>query len=265
MENIQSDLTPEKKRKKRFERWLSPPDVNFISKEAEEAYRKRVTRFIKAINLEKSDRVPVILPAGSFPIYHAGMTLKEIMYDNKKLCEAYLKFFDEFEADTLIGPGMIPSGRASEIIDSLSSKWPGRGLPDNASMQQYVEGEYMKADEYDVFLDDLSDFCLRYYLPRTLGALASFARFSPLPHILGMPNRFLAPAIMPDVQKSFQAIIDYGKEIARWRPVIPRLPVVKPMHLSIYWRIHCGELGGSSWICTGSRKTCSGPWRNWSR
>jgi uroporphyrinogen-III decarboxylase len=142
------------------------------------------------------------------------------MYDNKKLCEAYLKFFDEFEADTLIGPGMIPSGRASEIIDSLSSKWPGRGLPDNASMQQYVEGEYMKADEYDVFLDDLSDFCLRYYLPRTLGALASFARFSPLPHILGMPNRFLAPAIMPDVQKSFQAIIDYGKEIARWQKPI---------------------------------------------
>lgn len=216
-----SELTPDEKRAKRFENWLTPPNVEFSSREAEEAYLKRVTRFIKAITLEKPDRVPVILPAASYPIYYAGMTLKEAMYDNKKLCEAYLKFFNEFEADTFTSPAMVPSGRASEIINSLSSRLPGRGLPDDASMQQFVEGEYMRADEYDVFLDDLSDFCLRYYLPRTLGALNTFANFSPLPHILGMPNRFLGPAIMPEVQATFQSIIDYGKEMARWQaPII---------------------------------------------
>jgi len=221
MDNKRMELTTDEKRTERFKRWLTPPDVEFSSPGAEEAYKKRVTRFIKAITLEEPDRVPVVLPAGNFPIYHAGMTLKEAMYDNKKLCQAYRKFFNEFEADTFTSPFMVPSGRASEIINSLASKWPGHGLPDSASMQQFVEGEYMKADEYDVLLNDPSDFCLRYYLPRTLGALAPFAKFSPLPHILGMPNRFLAPAAMPEVRAAFQAIIDYGEETAKWQgPIV---------------------------------------------
>jgi len=211
-----AELTPDEKREERFKRWLSPKGVKFNNAEAEKAYKKRVTRFIKAIKLEEPDRVPVILPAGTFPVYYAGMTLKEAMYDNEKLCQAYRDFFKEFEADTFTNAGMVPSGRTSEIIDSLSTKWPGHGLPDNASMQQFVEGEYMKADEYDVLINDVSDFCLRYFLPRTLGALAPFARFTPLSHILGMPNRFLAPAVMPEVQAAFQAIIDYGKEMAKW-------------------------------------------------
>jgi hypothetical protein len=220
MEKRRQESTPDEKRAARFERWLAPPDIEFSSPENEAAYRKRVTRFIRAIKLEEPDRVPVILPAGNFPIYHAGLTLKEAMYDNIKLCQAYRKFFNEFEADTFTSPGMVPSGRASEIINSLSSRWPGHGLPDNASMQQFVEGEYMKADEYDVLLNDPSDFCLRYYLPRTLGALAPLAKFSPLPHILGMPNRFLAPAVMPEVRAAFQSVIDYGEELARWQEPI---------------------------------------------
>jgi hypothetical protein len=217
MEDKQTKVTPEEKRAERLKHWLSPPGVKFSSREAGEAYKKRVTRFIKTIQLERPDRVPVILPAGTFPLYHAGLTLKEAMYDNQKLCEAYRKFFGEFEGDTYASPSMVPPGRTMEIINSLTSKWPGHGLPENASMQQYVEGEYMKAEEYDLFMDDLSDFCLRYYLPRTLGALAPFAGFSPLPFILGMPNRFLMPAVRPEVQAAYQAIIDYGKEVANWQ------------------------------------------------
>ena len=217
MKKIFAELTPAEKRTERFERWLSPPGVKFSGPQAKEGYTKRVTRFIKAISLEEPDRVPVILPAGTFPIYYAGMTLKEAMYDNIKLLAAYRKFFNEFEGDTYSSPAMVPPGKATEIIDSLSSRWPGHGLPDNASMQQFVEGEYMKADEYDVLLKDPSDFFFRYYLPRNIGALAPFAKFSPFPHMLGMANRFLMPAVMPQVQKAFQTIIDYGKEVAKWQ------------------------------------------------
>ena len=216
-----AELTPAEKREKRFERWLSPKGVQFSGPEAERAYRERVTRFIRSIRLEEPDRVPLILPAGTFPLYYAGITLKEAMYDNEKLCRAFRDFFYEFEADTFASPIMVHPGRLSEIIDSHISKWPGHGLPDDASMQQFVEGEYMKSDEYDLFLDDLSDFCFRHYLPRTLGALKPFANFNPLPHILGMPNRFLMPAMMPEVQAAYQAIIDYGQEMAKWmRPIM---------------------------------------------
>ncbi len=220
MDNKRTELTPEEKREERFERWLSPPGIKFSSAEAEEGYKKRATRFIKTMKLEKPDRVPLMLPVGGFPLYYYGITLKEAMYDNKKLCQAYRKFFDDFKSDTFAG-AMAFSGRASEIIQSLSSRWPGHGLPDDASISQFVEDEYMKADEYDMFLNDLSDYCLRYYLPRSLGALAPFAKFSPLPFILGMPDRFLGPAVMPQVRAAFQAIIDYGKEIEEWsKPVM---------------------------------------------
>lgn len=209
-------LTPEQKREKRFGRWLSANEIEFKSPDAKKAYQQRVTRFIKVIKLEKPDRVPVILPAGSFPLYYAGITLKEAMYDNELLCQAYRKFLADFESDTFSGPMMVPSGKASEIIDTLTVKWPGHGLPDNTSMMQFVENEYMKEDEYDLFLEDLTDFCLRRYLPRSLGALAPFANFPPTPFILGMANRFLMPAVRPEVQAAYQAIIDHGKEIARW-------------------------------------------------
>jgi uroporphyrinogen-III decarboxylase len=209
-------LTSEQKRDKRFEQWLEAKDVQFKSPEAKKGYQERVTRFIKVFKLEKPDRVPVILPAGSYPLYYAGMTLKEAMYDNNRLCQAYRKFFEDFESDTFTGPGMVPSGKASEIIDSQIVKWPGHGLPDNASMQQFVEGEYMKADEYDLFLEDLTDWCLRFYLPRSLGALAPFANFQPTPFILGMANKFVMPAVMPQVRAAYQAIIDYGIETAKW-------------------------------------------------
>jgi len=220
MENKTIEQTPDEKRAARFEQWLYPLDVKFESPEAEEGYKKRVTRFIKVLSLEEPDRVPLTLPAGTFPLYYAGMTLKEAMYDNEGLCQAYRRFFDEFKADTFSSPAMVPPGKASEVINSISSRWPGHGLPDDASMQQFVEDEYMKADEYDILLKDPSDFCLRYYLPRTLGALAPFVHFSPLPHILGMPNRFLGPSVIPDFRAALQAIIDYGREIAEWQKPI---------------------------------------------
>ena len=77
MEKKSTELTPDGKRTERFKRWLSPPNVKFSGPAAEEGYKKRVTRFMKVMNLEEPDRVPVILPAGTFPLYYAGMTLKE--------------------------------------------------------------------------------------------------------------------------------------------------------------------------------------------
>jgi uroporphyrinogen-III decarboxylase len=208
--------TPEQKQEQWFEQWLEPPGVEFKDTAAKQAYKDRLTRFIKVFRLEQPDRVPLILPAGNFPIYNAGMTLKEAMHDNRKLIDAYKKFMAEFESDTFMGPMMIPSAKAAEIIDTRTSKWPGHGLPDHASMLQFVEGEYMKEDDYDLFLEDLTDFCLRRYIPRSIGALAPFEHFPPTPFILGMANKFLTPAVMPQVRAAYQAIVDYGEETARW-------------------------------------------------
>jgi len=208
-------MTAEQKREKRFQQWLEPKGVQFKSPDAERRYRERVGRFIKAFNLEKPDRVPVVLPAGTFPVYYAGMTLKDAMRDVEGLCNAYRKFLNEFESDSFAAP-MVPSAKAMEIIGTRNLKWPGGGLPDHATMLQFVEGEYMKADEYDLLLNDPSDYCLRRYIPRNMGALAPFADFEPTQFILGMANKFLNPAMFPAVRAAYKAIIDYGEENARW-------------------------------------------------
>lgn len=80
MDKSWADLTMEEKRQERFKRWLSP-DVKFPSLEAEEAYKARASRFIKAISLEEPNRVPVMLPAANLPAFYAGRNLKKVMYD----------------------------------------------------------------------------------------------------------------------------------------------------------------------------------------
>ena len=91
---------PEQKRETRFEQWLNPKEVQFTNEQAKKKYQERVNRFIKVIKLEKPDRVPVILPAGSFPLHYSGMTLKEAMHDNEGLVQAYRKFFADFESES---------------------------------------------------------------------------------------------------------------------------------------------------------------------
>ncbi|MCX7912874.1 MAG: hypothetical protein N2506_07975, partial [Dehalococcoidales bacterium] len=139
-------LSWEEKRKKRFERWLSPPGVTFPSREAEKRYKERVTRFIKAFQLEEPDRVPVILPAGNYPAYYAGYDLRTVMYDYDKMQAAWLKFLNDFEEDmdTFTPPGMIPPGRSLEAVDYRLYKWPGHGISGDTTSYQCVEAEWMK-------------------------------------------------------------------------------------------------------------------------
>jgi hypothetical protein len=144
MDNEWAKLTPEEKREERIKRWLSPRGVQFVSPEAEKAYKARLTRIVDAIQLREPDRVPVILPAGIFPAYYAGKRLKTVMYDYDELRQAWRQFLREFSGDTHGSPAVVPPGRVSEILESKTSKWPGHGLPDNASMVQFVEGEYMR-------------------------------------------------------------------------------------------------------------------------
>jgi hypothetical protein len=71
-----------------------------------------------------------------------------------------------------------------EALDNKTMLWPGHGVSVHHS-HQFVEGEYMQADEYDLFLDDLSDYLIRYHLPRTNGLLAPLGQLPPLTSLMG--------------------------------------------------------------------------------
>lgn len=219
-ERAWSDLSAEEKREKRFDRWLSPPGITFPNGEVERGYQERVTRFIKAVNLKEHDRVPVILPAGVSPAYHAGSTLKRVMYDYGELRRAWLKFLDDFELDTFGGPGVVPPGRALDIIDLKITRWPGHGLDDDVRSQQFVEDEYMTADEYDAFTEDPRDFLMRSFLPRAAGAFGGFRKLKPATLPMTIPLSYAAQYGDPDVRASFEALLEAGAEVAKWHAVV---------------------------------------------
>jgi hypothetical protein len=186
-----NELTWQQKRALRLDKWINATDVDWVSKEAEAGYKARATRLARAATMEIPDRVPCMVPAGWLPAYTAGITLKEAMYDPARMQWAWLKFLDEFDSDTFDGT-LFFQAPVSDLLESKTQKWPGHGLPDDSHSYQFVEGEYMKADEYDLFMKDPLDFQLRKLLPREMGVFELFAEQPSFSGYMGLPQRLIA-------------------------------------------------------------------------
>ncbi len=213
------DLTPEEKREQRYQWWLSP-GIKFASPEAEKSYGERALRFVNAYRVEKPDRVPVSLPLGNMPAYMAGTDLHTVMYDYDKLRQAWRKYYDENETDLAITPGMVLPAKVYDLLDYKLYSWPGHGLPKNAMGIQFVEGEYMSEDEYDLLISNPSDFWMRFYIPRVFGAFESWKFLNPFTSIIEAPGAWFMPFSRPELQASAQALINVGNELKTWSKMI---------------------------------------------
>ena len=210
-----AELTWQQKRDLRLNKWISGEGIKFVSKQAEKDYKARATRLAKAAKMELSDRVPCMIPTGWFPAKNAGVTLKEVMYDPELMKKVWLKFVDEFDSDTFDGT-LFFQAQVNDILEAKTQKWPGHGLPDDAHSYQYVEGVYMKADEYDLFMKDPFDFQLRHLLPRTMGVFEPFADVPSFSSYQGLPQRLMAMCLDPRFQKLFKAIREASKYLPAW-------------------------------------------------
>ena len=101
------------------------------------------------------------------------------MYDYEKLGKAMKKFHADFMPDTAASAGLYVPGTVLEILDYKLYHWPGHGVPENTSYQ-CAEAEFMKQDEYAAYLSDPSDYFIRRYLPRVMGALEPLKDLSAL-------------------------------------------------------------------------------------
>ena len=181
-------------------------------------YQQKLNRIEDAVHLRKPDRVPIILEFGYFVARYAGITYQDLIYDPIKCAAAYRKTVADFAPDAF---HCIPfdSGPAMEAIDSLTVKWPGHGLGPNQS-HQYVEGEFMLADDYDAFLEDPTGFLLRSYLPRICGTLASLKDFPDMVSLLGPARGIISPTVAaPEFIAACQAIYSTAKKGMEWGAV----------------------------------------------
>ncbi|MFC2045140.1 uroporphyrinogen decarboxylase family protein [Chloroflexota bacterium] len=212
-----TEMTPEEKREERYKSWLTTPDT--VNAEVARLYQQRVQRIIDALSLKKPDKVPVFIQFGFIPAMYAGYTHAEVMRDYQKMHLAWLKFIQDYDfSDLDTFHAGIDLGKVLEILDYKMYKWAGHGAPDN-SISQYVENEYMSADEYDYWLDDPSDYHFRVYMPRVMGALSAFRKLPPFSAIGGPFIFNLAAYGNPEVQAAFNALVEAGNEINRFRNV----------------------------------------------
>src|SRR4030042_538665 len=227
MEKQWQDMTADEKQEAQVQKLLSPKlpdgkDLPCQSKEAEATYKASITRIKDAIQLKKTpDRIPVTLLPSMFPFINAGMTVQEAMYDYDKCAAAFKKFILEFKPDMHIGAAAPGPGKFYEILDYKLYSWPGHGVAPEHSYQ-CNEGEYMKAEEYDLLLMDPSFFFRNFYLPRVFGALQGFQMLAPLTGILeiyGVAFQFI-PYALPPVQGTFKALFEAGAEALKWAMVM---------------------------------------------
>lgn len=178
-----------------------------------EVLRERTRRVEDVIQLKVPDRIPFLPSFTFFPAKYAGISFEEAMYDYDKVGMAWKKVILDFQPDMYVNPyGRIALGPTFELLDYRQLKWPGHGLASNLTYQ-YVEGEYMKAEEYDAFIFDPSGFMIRTIFPRICGAL------EPLKILPAAPAAYylsIIPSVavlgIPEVAGALETLLKAGAE-----------------------------------------------------
>ncbi|MEE8414087.1 MAG: uroporphyrinogen decarboxylase family protein [Dehalococcoidales bacterium] len=179
-------------------------------KTVEQLRDEREKRLKDVIELRVPDRVPVTMQTGVFAARYGGVPVSAMYYDHLAYRDACLKTIVDFEPDTGANLALGTSGLVNELLDVKNQRWPGGTLPPDVAYQ-FVEGEYMKADEYDHFLADPSDFILRCYLPRLFGTLEPMTKLPPFRNMIGgggftaILGFFLRPEFIELAEKLTQA------------------------------------------------------------
>ena len=61
-----------------------------------ETYESRMKRINAAVSLKEADRVPLIPVMQGFPVFRAGLSMKDVVYDFDKGAEAYKQYLRDF-------------------------------------------------------------------------------------------------------------------------------------------------------------------------
>jgi len=184
----------------------------------ERLYKQREKRVQDAISLRKPDRVPIVSATEMFFVRSAGLTVAEAMYDYDKMAAAWKTSMKRYNWDMAPLQHAIRSGPTMELLGMKTFKWPGYNLPEN-SYYQWVEQEYMMADEYDEFLKDPADFTVRKLMPRMSSTLEPLGALPPITWMgTGYTLLAMVPSItsLPAIQELLDKLKRAGEEKAKW-------------------------------------------------
>jgi len=117
---------------------------------------------------------------GFYTARYAGLTPYEAMYDYEKMTAAYVKFHEDLQPDFQADP--IAAGPVFDKLEARMLNWPGHGV-DEDTPWQYIEKEYMKAEDYDALIRDPSAYFMRTLVPQFADAFSGLAKLDPISDI----------------------------------------------------------------------------------
>jgi hypothetical protein len=178
-------------------------------KTVEQLYAERSKRVRDVIELRIPDRIPFMVLVE--PHDYSGIPNSAAFYDPISVKRTMRKMAVDMEPD-MGEPGFPSCGAAMTELDVQNCVWPGGPKPPDYEYQ-FIEGEYMKADEYDMFLNDPSGFMIRCYLPRVYRALTPLANLPSLDSMF-MGFEMLTPLFAsPEFQKMARHLAKAGKQV----------------------------------------------------
>jgi uroporphyrinogen-III decarboxylase len=166
------------------------------------------------------DRVPVTCPMGNFPAKYAGALCSDVYYNHDAWYAACEKILQDFYPDAFFGTN-IASGKALEILDPKTMRWPGHGIEPHQGFQS-IEINSLQADEYDMYMQDPTDYQLRIHLGRISDKLKGLSMMPPL-YNMGwgpVPEQTTAMVLAePQVAKAIATLQKAGHEFRKIRPM----------------------------------------------
>lgn len=152
-----------------------------MTQEAKERYEERLKRYQAAIALKIPDRIPISSGSLYFAEVYAGDNNQEFIYDSNRWQKSDQKFTEDFPEVDAYRSGRF-WGPTHDAVGFNMYKLPGRDLAARNQFQ-FVEGERMKADEYDILINNRVEFLIDRFLPRVFdefkerGSIRSYMAF----------------------------------------------------------------------------------------
>jgi hypothetical protein len=182
----------------------------------DELYEEREKRVRDTIELKEPDRIPLAINV-NISLY-TGIPNSAAYYDPIGWKKAMRKITVDLEPD-MCNAGLPTSGAAMEILGVRNRLWPGGPLPPDYEYQ-FFEGEHMKEDEYDLFLNDPSDFIIRYYLPRVYGAAAPLNKLPSLSTMYQGFEGLTSVFASADFVRMAKSLYKAGREMKKFHQTI---------------------------------------------
>ncbi|MCL2124414.1 MAG: hypothetical protein FWH33_00305 [Oscillospiraceae bacterium] len=149
---------------------------------------ERQKRIDDAASLREPDRVPITGTGMCYPIFNAGYTVADVVYDFDKYADAVIKALVQYEPDAA-GGGISIAGQGPllEVMRPKNVAWPGApgGRIGVNSVNQFIEFPVLQEEDMDFFMQDYTGWLLKKGYPATNGLLEPIADWDFSRHLVG--------------------------------------------------------------------------------